>query len=615
MKQKVSDYMADFLVAHGITELFTVIGGSAMYMNDSFGHKEGLSCLYQHHEQACAMAAEACARVSGKTAAVCVTAGPGATNAITGALGGYMGSVPMLIFSGQVRLAVSVHATDLPLRSMGVQECNIIPIVAPVCKYAVMLTDPQKVRYHLEAALYHASGGRPGPAWIDVPLDIQRTIIDPDTLAGFIPDGSEKAPSVPEETLRLILDKLKKAKRPVLFAGHGVRFAGASDAFIEMAERFGVPVVTGFGSVDAIPFDHPLFVGRSGSAGSRSGNFAVQNSDLLFSIGCRQSFSNTGFNYQSWARAAYTIIADIDEAEIHKPNLHLDIPVVCDAGELIGCLLEALKEAGADREKPYNESESWREKCRFWKARYPVVTKRHYETIEEGCSNIYAFYEELSKALKEGDILCVSAGTSRVVGSQAFRVKKGQRFITNPNMAAMGFDLPAVEGAYRAVKGTRRIIAVTGEGSLQMNLQELAVIAHHHMDMHLFVINNQGYHSIRQTQKAYFEGRFVGIGSQSGDLCFPDLAKLALAYGIDYLCCHDSKDLKVAIERALEHPGPVICEIFVTKEQSTESRTTSRRLQDGSLVTVPLEDLYPFLPREELREQMLIPIDPESEQV
>lgn len=608
MRQKVADYMADYIAEWGIRQVFTVTGGGAMHMNDAFGHHSRLHCTYQHHEQACAMAAEAYARLDNEMAAVCVTTGPGATNAVTGILGAWMDSIPMLVFSGQARYATTVRSTGLKLRSMGVQECDIVPVVTPLTKYAAMVTSPQEIRYHLEKALYLAVHGRPGPVWLDIPLDVQGAFVETGELKAYDPSENpeEVPPVITQETVNQILDRIVKSSRPVLFPGNGVRLAGASEEFRELVQVLGVPVVTGMSSIDAIESDHELYVGRNGGTGNRAGNFALQNSDVLLSIGSRQGFFQTGFQYESWARAAYTILNDIDENELKKPSLHVSLPVVGDAKELIQKLLDEAKRRGASAQHPLFDGEEWKQQCRTWKEKYPVVTQEHYRTIEEGRTNIYAFYEELSKAMKEDDLLVVSVGTSRVAGSQAFQVRRGQRFITNANTASMGFCLPAATGVCIA-SGNQPVVCVTGEGSLQMNIQELQTIYQNRLPVKLFVINNQGYHSIRQTQQSYFQEPLVGVGADSGDLSFPDLSRLGPAYGFPYLCCHASEQLGDTIRQALETQGAVICEIFVTKYQRTEPKLASRKLEDGRMVSASLEDMYPFLPREEMKENMYIP--------
>ena len=614
MKQKVSDYIADYIANLGIRDVFTVTGGGAMHMNDAFGHHPALHCTYQHHEQACAMSAEAYARLDNRLAAVCVTTGPGATNAITGILGGWMDSIPMLVFSGQARYATTVRSTGLDLRSMGVQECDIVPVVTPLTKYAYMVKDPSTIRYHLEKALHLAVSGRPGPVWLDLPLDVQGAVIDTETLTGYDPaeDAAQVPGGVSAKIIDQVLEKIRYSNRPVICPGNGVRLAGAMDAFQELVKVLGVPVATSMSSVDAMESDSPLYVGRCGGTGNRPGNFAVQNSDVLLALGNRLGFTQTGFQYKSWAREAYTIVNDIDENELKKPNVHVSLPVCADAGVFIRALLAEAKKQGASEENPYFAGESWRIQCRNWKEKYPVVTEEHYKTIEEGCTNIYAFYQELSRAVPENTNVVVSVGTSRVAGSQAFHIKKGQRFITNPNTASMGFCLPAAIGVCVA-SGNQPVICVTGEGSLQMNLQELQTIRQNRLPVKLFVVNNQGYHSIRQTQQSYFKEPLVGVGEESGDLSFPDLSKLIPAYGFPYYSCHSSETLSDVIGQVLAEKGGAVCEVFVTKYQKTEPKAASKKLDDGTMFSAPLEDMYPFLSREELKENMYIPLVEEGE--
>ncbi|MGI6012158.1 MAG: thiamine pyrophosphate-binding protein [Ruminococcus sp.] len=606
MKKKVSDYIADYIAERGIRDVFTVTGGGAMHMNHSFGSHPVLKCTYHHHEQAAAMAAEAYARVDNQMAAVCVTSGPGATNAITGVLCAWTDSIPMIVFSGQVRYDTTVRSSGLKLRTMGVQEYDITPSVAPMTKYAVMVTKAEDIRYHLERALYLALHGRPGPVWLDIPLNVQGAEIDPEKIRKYDPEEDEKEvpAAIPWETAAIVLDKIQASSRPVIFAGNGVRLSKGYSSFRRLTDLLGVPVVTGMSSVDAMETDHPLYVGRNGGTGDRAGNFAIQNCDLLLSLGSRQSFLQTGFNYETWAREAYTILNDIDGEELKKPSLHVDLPVVGNVLELMEKMLILLLKAGYSKDRPLFGKEEWLARCRGWKEKYPVVTREHYQTLEEGRTNIYAFFHEMTSRLREGAKLVVSVGTSRVAGSQSAVIKRKTRFITNPNTASMGYGLPAAIGVCRAAK--EEVICVTGEGSLQMNLQELQTIFHNRFPIKIFVINNEGYHSIRQTQMNFFGEPLMGVGPESGDLSFPDLEKLALAYGIPYTRCKSSRTLGEDVEEVLRQPGAVLCEVFVTKRQYTQPKTASKRLPDGRMVSAPLEDMYPFLDREELKENMII---------
>lgn len=615
MKIKVSDYVSQFLVDNGITHAFTVTGGGAMHLNDSLGHQKGLTCVYNHHEQACAIAAESYARIHNKIAALCVTTGPGGTNAMTGVVGGYLDSIPMLVISGQVRYDTTARSTGLNIRAMGDQEFDITKSAAAMTKYAQMVTDPKQIRYCMEKALYIATTGRPGPCWIDIPVNFQGFYVDTDELEGFDPAEYEAqlAPHVTDEQVDAIIDKIKNAKRPVLYAGNGIRISGGYESFKKVVELLNIPVATGWDSIDEIYDEHPLYVGRGGIMGDRAGNFAVQNSDLVFAIGNRLSIRQVGYNWKTWAREAYVIMNDVCEDEMKKPTLHVDMPVWADAKELLGKMTARLEKTG---EKVFTGND-WIERCQQWKKNYPVVLPKHYE--DKNHANVYAFIKELSSRLSEGQVTVVGNGSACVVGSHAYVIKKDQRFIINSAIASMGYDLPAAIGAAVAEHGDKAlygrsltddsvkdIILVTGDGSIQMNIQELQTIIHHKMPIKIFLINNQGYHSIRQTQTNLFNKNFVGIGPQSGDLSFPDMSKLAPAYGYPYLSCDGNDKLDETIDKALGMKGPVICEIFVSTEQNFEPKSSTKRLEDGTLVSPPLEDLAPFLDRDEFRKNMII---------
>lgn len=599
MRVRIADYIAQLLVEHGIGHVFTVTGGGAMHLNDGLGHHPSLRCIYNHHEQACAMAAESYARIHNRMAAVCVTTGPGGTNAITGVLGAWLDSIPMLVLSGQVRYDTTARSTGLNIRAMGDQEFDITRAVGCMTKYAEMVTDPMNMRYCLEKAIHLAQTGRPGPCWLDIPLDVQGAYVETEDMAGYDShEDAEKIPPVTEEQIHFIIEKLQASQRPIFNVGNGIRIAGAAEVFRRVAERLNIPVVTGWNSIDLIEDEHPLYVGRAGIMGDRPGNWAVQNSDLLLSIGSRLSIRQVGYDHSSWARAAYTIVEDVDREELRKPDLHVDYPVWADARELLVALEAALPQEGLPAR------EEWNARCRQWKKDFPVVRREQYMQTQP--ANVYAFIHKLSSSLAEGDITVVGNGSACVVGSQAYVIKRGQRFIINSAVASMGYDLPAAIGACVAAQG-QEIVCISGDGSIQMNLQELQTIIHHQMPIKLFVINNGGYHSIRQTQKNFFGEPLVGIGTDSGDLSFPDMEKLAGAYGYPYIRigCNNEFD---RIRDVLAQKGPVICEVMVDTCQKFEPKAASKRLEDGSMVSAPLEDLAPFLPREVLERQMYIPL-------
>lgn len=599
MKVKLSKYVADYLVEYGITDVFTVTGGGAMHLNDAFGHHPGLKCTYFHHEQAAAMAAECYARIHNRIAALCVTTGPGGTNALTGVLGGYLDSIPMLVISGQVRYDTTARSTGLQLRAMGDQEFDIIKAVSCMTKYSTMVIQSSDIRKVLQKALSSATNGRPGPCWIDIPVDIQSAMVETEELPEWAGELSEKQyPPISESLIWEIYSRLEKAKRPVINAGNGIRLSGSVEVFRKLVNTLQIPVVTGYNSFDLIEEGHPLYCGRTGNLGNRAGNFAIQNSDLVLSIGSRLSLRQVSYNYTSWAKNAYTIVVDIDPEELKKPTLHVDIPVCSDAKLFMEKLLNAIP--GTDL--PF-KGESWREQCRHWKKTYPVVDMK--KIIPRPNTNPYVFIHELSKSLPSDSITVSSNGTACIVTSQAFEIRQGMRCIKNSAIASMGYGLPAAIGACKAASTEQEIVCIEGDGSLQMNIQELQTIVQYKLPIKLFVLNNSGYHSIRQTQNNFFDPPLVGIGEDSGDLSFPNLSKIAEAYGIPYCKCATTQEISQSLKQVQNMTGAVICEVFLGNDYEFAPKSTATRLADGTMVSAPLEDLYPFLPRAELAANML----------
>ena len=608
MKQRLADYIADFLVAHGVTDCFSVVGGGAMHLNDAFGHKEGLKVTYNHHEQACAIAAEAYARLDNRIAALCVTTGPGGTNAITGVVGGWLDSIPMFVISGQVRYDTTARYaqqfTDgLPLRAVGDQEYDIVKSVEPMCKYATMIEDPKQIRYALEKGWHLATTGRPGPVWIDVPVNFQGGYIETDELEGYDPTEDDAAlpPKVSVEVVETIIEKLRKAKRPVIYAGGGVRLSGGFEEFRKAIEVLNVPIATYWNSVDLIEDEHPLYVGRGGNMGDRAGNFAVQNADLLLAIGTRISIRQTGYSFNTWAREAEVIMVDVDAAEMKKHTIHVDMPVWADAKDFLHTMNACLeKETGT-----VFMNQEWLEICQNWKAKYPVTLQRHWDA-DEGTANVFAFIRHLSSQLPEDSLTAVSNGACCVVGHQNYMIKKGTRFIINSAVASMGYGLPAAIGLCIA-GGRKETICLEGDGSIMMNLQELQTIVTNRLPIKVFLINNEGYHSIRLTQNNLFADHCkIGIGPESQDLSFPEYKKIAEAFGYPYYSAHSNDEMKTVVEEVLKQPGFAFCEIFTDTVQVWEPKSSTKRLPDGTLVSPPLEDLAPFLPREELLENLYI---------
>lgn len=723
MKKRLADYIAEKLVEAGICRSFSVVGGGAMHLNDALGHNKGIQTLYQHHEQACAMAAESYARIHNVPALLCVTSGPGGTNTITGVLGAYLDSLPMIVLSGQVRHDNTARWSGRALRAMGDQEFDILQSVSCMCKYSEMLIDPYRVRYAIEKAIYLSQTGRPGPCWLDIPVDVQGCMIETEDLLGFDVsdfenggDGWEKRevenkhpefatacrkffadeeekkalhelyekrenPHVLGEDLgrqedhgfthwedfiplaKQVLEKIRASKRPIFYTGNGVRIAGAETMFLALSEKLGIPVVLGWNAPDIFPTKHPLNAGRPGGRGDRPGNLAVQNADCILSIGSRLNIRQVGYSFRDWAPEAYVMQNDIDSEEIAKPSVHCDLQLHGDAKALIRALLELLKEekslplfkggegivraearkfirekaAEAVLEEDKSESLTWLDTVRFYQANYPTILPE-YRSEETAECNVYALVEKLSERAEEDQITVVGNGSPCVAGGQSYIIKKGTRFISQDGVASMGYGLPAGIGAYYAaidftkaeeekLKQTpywqgkeesyppyreKDIIVLTGDGSIQMNLQELQTIIHHKMPLKIFVVNNGGYHSIRQTQNSFFGKPLVGIGVDSGmegegtDLSFPSLEKLASAYGYPYVSIHSNKELSEGIEKTLSQDGPVLCEVFVSLTQQFLPKSSAKRDKEGNLFSPPLQDMDPFLPEEEMEMLMLL---------
>ena len=794
MKIKLANYISETLVANGITQNFSVTGGGAMHLNDAFGHQKGMHTLYQHHEQACAMAAESYARIYNRPALLCVTSGPGGTNAITGVLGAWLDSIPMLIISGQVRYDNTARWAEeqngTRLRAMGDQEFDITKSIDCMTKYSEMLTDPYRVRYALEKCIYLSQTGRPGPCWLDIPVDIQGKFIETDELIGFDPadyaaggDGwatssdattrsdvyplcrnafarspyevnavdrasvtsaqahvaahripadadttnrEAAVPPVDPQQVQIILEKIRASRRPIFYTGNGIRIAGAESLFLEVAHRLNIPVVVGWNGPDIIPSDDPLYVGRPGGRGDRPGNLAVQNADLILSIGSRLNIRQVGYDFKSWARDAYVIVNDIDAEELRKPSVHCDLAVHADARQLLQCLLRELHVLGCTPAHPLFQGGegllrddalrvchtelarqdvlaedaaaqttagtrlSWLETCAFYRDNYPTILPAYLAPSDPTLSpedpasfaNVYALIKELSDQAAPGQVTVVGNGSPCVAGGQAYRIKPGTRFISQDGVASMGYGLPAAIGAAVAVHASveatpcggadaslpretadanagdaqqdhdysplaadpsfhesaddrlaaelrdpywtgrdehypayekHDILVLTGDGSIQMNLQELQTIISHQLPIKIFVINNGGYHSIRQTQTNLFRGEpLVGIGIDSGmggvqDLSFPDMEKIAHAYGFPFIRAHHNEELHDAVAETLAIDGPAICEIMVTLTQQFLPKSAAKRLPDGSIISPPLEDLAPYLPDEEMDRIMIVP--------
>lgn len=597
MKMKLSNWVANKVAEAGISDVFMITGGGAMHLNHSFGTHKDLSCTFNHHEQACAIAAEAYYRLTNRLPLVNVTSGPGGTNALTGVYGAFVDSIGMLVISGQVKRETTVRSTGLPLRQYGDQELDIDELVKPITKYSVMVNDPETIRYHLEKAIYLATSGRPGPCWLDIPLDVQGSQIDPDTLKGF--DPAELAEPWAKTDLRAaaanIHKKIAEAKRPVVFAGGGVRLSQQYDAFLRLIEKLGIPVVTGWNAHDVLWDDHPLYVGRPGTIGDRAGNFVVQNCDLLLILGSRLNIRQVSYNWTTFAREAFKIWVDVDENEMKKPTVSPNMAVLANLKDFMPLLADHPYVGPSDEQKQWL---AWgKERLR----RFPVVLPEYWNNPK---INPYCFMQALFDQLKGDAIVVTGNGSACVTSFQAANIKKGQRLWTNSGCATMGYDLPGSIGACKG-SGGKPIICLAGDGSIMMNLQEMQTIAGNKLPIKIFLLNNNGYVSIFQTHRNFFGGVEVGGGPKSG-VTFPDFAVLSKAFGFSFSRVDRHVDLHDAISKALATEGPVVCEIMLDENQPFAPKLGAKQLPDGRIVSPPLEDLSPFLTRDEFKDNMLI---------
>ena len=594
---KLSDYVAEKLVEMGVKHVFMVTGGGAMHLNHSFGTHKKLDCIFNHHEQACAIGAEAYYRLTNELPVVNVTSGPGGTNAITGVYGAFVDSVAMLVISGQVKWETTVRSTGLPLRQYGDQELDIEELVRPVTKYCEMVTDPQSIRYHLEKAIYIAMSGRPGPVWLDIPLNVQGAQVDPDSLRGF--DLTELDEPWKKTDLVLataqILEKIQAAKRPVIFVGGGIRLSGEHQAFLKLVDKLQIPVVTGWNAHDVIWNAHPNYAGRPGSIGDRAGNFVAQNADLLLILGSRLNIRQVSYNWHSFAREAYKIWVDIDVLELQKPTVKADFPIHANLKDLLPIL------ANGQYVGPTADHHKWMNWAKERMTRFPAILPEYWNNERV---NPYCFMGELFAQLPKEQIVVTGNGSACVVSFQAADLKPGQRLWTNSGCATMGYDLPASIGAHKG-SGGKSVVCLAGDGSIMMNLQELQTIAGNSYPIKIFILNNSGYVSIFQTHRNFFNGVEVGGGPKSG-VTFPNFEKLSKAFDLPYRKVENHSQMKAAIEQTLAENGPCICEIMIDENVAFAPKLGAKQHPDGRITSPPLEDLSPFLPREVLRENMII---------
>lgn len=590
---KVTDYIAKRLKEYGVKDVFMITGGGAMHLNDSLGRE--FNCIHNHHEQASAIGAEGYSRVSGKLAVVNVTSGPGSLNTLTGVCGQWTDSISVLYLSGQVKFETTISSCpEIGLRQLGDQETDIVSVVKPITKYAVMLVKAEDVRYELEKAIEIGSTGRPGPVWIDIPLNVQGALVDEATLRGYQPQNATPKGPLQKE-IEITVQKLMTAKRPVILAGHGVRIAGALGNFSNLLSKCNIPVVTTFNGIDIVPEESTNYVGRFGTLGSRAGNFAVQNADVLITIGTRNNIRQISYNWQSFAREAFKIVVDIDAAELRKPTLIPDLAVCADANEFILKLNDSIgnmKETHA----------GWLAWCKKRKNKYPTVLPEYYQLKD--AVHPYVFAHRLSELMKESDVCVAGNGTACVAAFQAMITKKNQRVFWNSGCATMGYDLPASIGACFA-NNRNSVICLAGDGSLQMNIQELQTIIHHQLPIKIFFLNNNGYISQRQTQDSFFNGFRIGADPDSG-VSFPNILKLGEAYGFRTFQIGNHSQIDKTLTDVLAAKGPIICEVLLPDNYKFAPKLASKKLDDGRMVSSPLEDLFPFLDRVEFKDNLLI---------
>lgn len=589
---RVADYIADYIKKIGIKHVFLVTGGGAMYLNDAFGQKGNYVC--NHHEQACAMAAEGYARVNNFLGVCNVTTGPGATNAITGVMGAWTDSIPMLVISGQVKQSVSLYKNK-GYRQIGTQELPIIDVVKPITKYAAPVLDPYDVAYKLEKAVYVSNHGRHGPVWLDIPLDVQNSQIDSKKLKHFVEPVKTVYLSDVSKDVCKVLGMLKKAKRPLVVAGYGIRSGGALKEFYNFILKFNIPVVTAVQANDLMWEDNNLFAGRFGIFGTRPGNFAIQNADLLIILGCRLHVIDTGYDFETFSRESKKILVEIDKTELKKPYIKIDLPIHTDVKKF-------LEEINKKQVKDLPSYNWWINRCLEWRKKYPACLPE-YKKTKKGFVNSYCFIDELSKCLKNDDVVVTANGTAYTCTAQGIKLKKGQRLIYNTGCASMGYDLPSSIGVAFARPG-KRVITLSGDGSIQMNIQELQTIVHHNLPIKIFVFNNNGYLAIRITQGSFFQ-RFYGIDKTNG-ISFPELKRIAVAYGIPFDRIDSTRNMSKKINEVINSDGPHICEIMMSPDQKLIPKPSTVSNADGTFTSKPLEDTYPFLDRKEFLKNMII---------
>ncbi len=598
--KRVADYIVDFLCQSGVKDVFMVSGGGMMFLSDGLAKSGKLNVICNHHEQAAAMAAATYAKYNLNLGVVYTTTGCGSTNAITGVLGAWQDSVPLLIISGQCKRKETIINSKLKLRQLGVQEADIISIVESITKYSVMVNDPGKIAFHLEKAVYLAKSGRPGPVWIDVPLDVQAAMIEEDGLEHYS-TPLEQGNCLPEKTCDELKRLCMNSRRPIIIAGQGIRLADCGKDFKQFVHDKKIPVAASRLGINNLPTEDPVFIGLIGNKGQRAANFAVQNADLIIALGSRLSVSSTGHEYHNFARNAKLIVVDIDQEEHKKNTVKIDLFINSD----VKFFLQQIREMDI-----FGQTDSWLETCNRWKKKFQFDSTSGNNAQDK--VDLYDFVRKLSLHLKPDSVVVTDSGSTSYVVPQAISLNDGQLYLTSSAQGAMGYTIPAVIGASVA-KQKKEVIGIVGDGSFQMNIQELQTIVHYGLPVKIFVWNNEGYLSIRGTQNKFFEGRLIGADNSSG-VSFPELEKIAGAYGIKFCRIDKTGDLDEVITQVLASPDAMICEVMCLPDQKIAPTVSSFTKADGTIVSKPLEDMHPFMSREEFLNEMIVPpLEEESE--
>jgi acetolactate synthase-1/2/3 large subunit len=595
---KVAEFIINYLEEIGVKDIFTVVGGGSIFLCDALGSSKKINYIACHQEQAASMAAESYARVKNSIGVNIVTSGPGGTNCVTGVAGAWLDHVPHLTISGQVFSKQTIKCKPPGLRTLGVQEINIVDVVKPITKYAVMVTDAQEIKYHLEKAIYMSTHDRPGPVWLDIPADIQNTKIEPNELKGFIPEEVLIDNENLEEQVANVINQIKQSKRPVIHVGQGVRISNAQNILLTILERLHIPILTARNANDIIDSSHELYVGRPGTFAQRGANFVVQTSDLYIAIGTRLSLAQTGYNAKDYARNAKVIMIDIDESELNKDTVSIDTKICSDAKQFLDKLLNQLN----TKKVPVLKWESWLMQCKEWQKKYPVVLQKYKEQTKY--VNTYYLIELLSEILGPNTIVVTDMGFAYQNTHQAFQIKQGQRLFTNSGLASMGWGLPAAIGAATASREAD-VICICGDGGFMMNINEMATLMHHKQNIKIFIFNNNGYLTQKQAQEHGFEGRIMGSDAESG-ISFPDFIQISNAHKIEALRIDTHKDLKEKLIRIIRNNGPFLCDIVMDPNQLQAPKSINRRDEDGNVKQTSLEDSFPFLDNAEIKENMSI---------